>query len=260
MPEGDTIHHAARARRRRAGRAGTSRRSRPRTRAPARSLARAAGRPRRAVGGRPRQTPVHPLRGRPDAALAPAHDRQVGRLPPRRALAPRAPPGVAGHPHRRARGRAVRRPGAGADHRLAHPLRPPPGRPWPRRAGAGVRRAQVPRRACARTTRTRGIGDALLDQRNLAGIGNIWKAESCFLAGLDPWKPVAEVGDEEAAAAGADRPPADGRVRRARLAPGDAAWVYERAGRPCRRCGTLVRARGQGDDNRTTFWCPGCQR
>lgn len=106
--------------------------------------------------------------------------------------------------------------------------------------------------------RTRGIGEALLDQRNLAGIGNIWKAESCFLAGLDPWKPVSEVGDDELLLlVRTVRPLMAESAERGR--PGT-PWVYERAGRPCRRCGTLVRARGQGDDNRTTFWCPGCQR
>ena len=104
---------------------------------------------------------------------------------------------------------------------------------------------------------TRGIGEALLDQRNLAGIGNIWKSESCFGAGVDPWRRTAEVSDEEALAI----------VRAAReamlasiTAGNPAPWVYERTGRPCLRCGARVRARGQGDDNRTTYWCPGCQR
>jgi endonuclease-8 len=105
---------------------------------------------------------------------------------------------------------------------------------------------------------TRGIGDALLDQRNLCGIGNLWKAEACFLAGLDPWRPVSDVRDEEAlAAVRAVRPLMlrsghRGGHQRERL-------VFERAGRPCRRCGTKIRARGQGDDNRTTYWCPECQ-
>jgi endonuclease-8 len=105
---------------------------------------------------------------------------------------------------------------------------------------------------------TRGIGDALLDQQNLCGIGNLWKAEACFLAGLDPWRPLRRVTDEEAlAAVRAVRPlmlasaRGGGHVRE--------PWVFERAGRPCRRCGTRIRARGQGDDNRTTYWCPECQ-
>ena len=105
---------------------------------------------------------------------------------------------------------------------------------------------------------TRGIGDALLDQRNLCGIGNLWKSEACFLAGIDPWRPVSEVGDEEALRAiRAVRPlmltsgQGGGHVRD--------ALVFDRTGRPCRRCGTTIRARGQGDDNRTTYWCPECQ-
>jgi endonuclease VIII len=105
---------------------------------------------------------------------------------------------------------------------------------------------------------TRGIGDALLDQRNLCGIGNLWKSEACFLAGLDPWRPVAEVSDDEAlSAVRAVRPlmlrsgQGGGHVRD--------RMVFERHGEPCRRCGTTIRARGQGDDNRTTYWCPQCQ-
>jgi endonuclease-8 len=106
---------------------------------------------------------------------------------------------------------------------------------------------------------TRTIGDALLDQRTLAGIGNLWKVEGCFLAGVDPWRPTGEVSDEEALAiVRACRPrmqqsAADGMQNRWRT-------IYGAAGRPCPRCGTLVRRRAQGDDNRVTYWCPGCQR
>jgi endonuclease-8 len=105
---------------------------------------------------------------------------------------------------------------------------------------------------------TRGIGDALLDQRTLAGVGNIWKSESCFLAGVDPWRPLAEVTDEEALTVVREarremRLSADGRGYLREPA------VFERAGLPCPRCGTLVRARRQGDEGRTTYWCPGCQ-
>ena len=105
---------------------------------------------------------------------------------------------------------------------------------------------------------SRGIGEALLDQRNLSGIGNLWKSEACFIAGLDPWRPVGQLNDEQAlAAVHAVRPlmlrsaGGGGHVRE--------PWVFERHGRPCRRCGTTIRARGQGDDNRTTYWCPSCQ-
>jgi endonuclease VIII len=100
---------------------------------------------------------------------------------------------------------------------------------------------------------SRGLGEALLDQRNVCGIGNLWKAEACFLAGLDPWRPVGRVSDEEALV----------RPLMLRWAEGGGhgrePWVFERAGRPCTRCGTRIRARGQGDDNRTTYWCPECQ-
>ena len=105
---------------------------------------------------------------------------------------------------------------------------------------------------------TRGIGDALLDQRNVAGIGNIWKAEGCWEAAIDPWRPVAEITDDEARGIiDKVRPRMLVSARTGRM--GDDARVFRRNGRPCPRCGTIVLARGQGDDNRTTFWCPGCQ-
>ena len=104
----------------------------------------------------------------------------------------------------------------------------------------------------------RSIGEALLDQRNLAGIGNLWKSEACFDAGVDPWRRLEQVADAEAVAVV--------RAARNRMSePARQGWqergaqVYDRAGRPCRRCGVRIRARGQGEDNRTTFWCPGCQ-
>lgn len=115
----------------------------------------------------------------------------------------------------------------------------------------------------------RAIGDALLDQRTVAGVGNIWKAEGCFLAGIDPWRPLRSLSDAEALALVAALRPemrrsAAGRGRIETYRPRDRAawgtWVYRRAGLPCRRCSTPVRARGQGDDNRTTYWCAECQR
>ena len=106
---------------------------------------------------------------------------------------------------------------------------------------------------------TRGFGDALLDQRNLAGIGNIWKAEACWGAGVDPWRPVARVSDAEALAVVEAARPRMLESARGRGFP-DRVPIYDRAGRPCPRCATPIAARGQGDDNRTTFWCPGCQR
>ena len=106
---------------------------------------------------------------------------------------------------------------------------------------------------------TRGIGDALLDQRTIAGIGNMWKSEGCFLAGADPWRKLADVSDDEALAIVRGlKPLMEESVERGGRRP-EPAWVFERAGLPCRRCDTPIRARGQGDDNRTTYWCPRCQ-
>jgi len=106
---------------------------------------------------------------------------------------------------------------------------------------------------------TRPIGDALLDQRTVAGIGNIWKCEGCFLARIDPWRPTGAVSDEEALAImRALRPRMEQSAEHGHRAV--KREIYERAGRPCPRCGTPIRQRGQGDANRPTFWCPGCQR
>lgn len=122
----------------------------------------------------------------------------------------------------------------------------------------------------------RAIGEALLDQRNVAGIGNIWKSKGCFMVSIDPWRRVADVSDDELLAiARATRPEIRRSARRGgpttTYRPETAAgatsplgrragtWVYDRAGLPCRVCSTPVLARGQGDDNRTTYWCPACQ-
>jgi endonuclease-8 len=102
----------------------------------------------------------------------------------------------------------------------------------------------------------RTLGDALLDQHLVAGIGNIFKSEACFTARLDPWQRVADVPDEQLRhVAQAAHDLMHEAVEKGR---GDRA-VYKRAGRPCPRCGTKIRSRGQGDANRTTYWCPSCQ-
>jgi endonuclease-8 len=129
--------------------------------------------------------------------------------------------------------------------------------------GPDVLAAEFDDARCLRRLReddpTRAVGDALLDQRIVAGIGNIWKAEGCWGAGLDPWRPLREVADEEFLAVISNVRP---RMLRAVAAPHKDTTdrdVYGRGGRPCPRCGTAIRARGQGDDNRTSYWCPGCQ-
>jgi endonuclease VIII len=107
--------------------------------------------------------------------------------------------------------------------------------------------------------RTRPIGDALLDQRTVAGIGNVWKSECCFAVGVDPWRNAGDMSDEEAI--GLAIFARDHMQISARDGVGARpANVYGRAGRPCPRCGTAIRARGQGEGNRLTYWCPDCQR
>jgi endonuclease VIII len=105
----------------------------------------------------------------------------------------------------------------------------------------------------------RTLGDALLDQRVIAGIGNVWKSESCFAAGVSPWRELRTLGDDEALAIAAF---AHERMTRSAALDGFSTRpraVYGRAGSPCERCRTPIRSHGQGDDNRTTYWCPGCQ-
>jgi endonuclease-8 len=107
-----------------------------------------------------------------------------------------------------------------------------------------------------RAARDRSLGDALLDQRLVAGIGNIFKSEACFTARLDPWQLIGGLSDEQLLGAihAAHDLMADaveqGRHPRA---------VYRRACQPCPACGTPIRSQGQGDANRTTYWCPACQ-
>ncbi len=107
-----------------------------------------------------------------------------------------------------------------------------------------------------RSAGDRPLGEALQDQRLVAGIGNMWMAEALWEIRVSPWLRVGEATDETLATAlGTAR-----RLMRAALAAGRPGRnVYRRAGRPCVRCGTVVRSRGQGDENRTAYWCPGCQ-
>jgi endonuclease-8 len=103
----------------------------------------------------------------------------------------------------------------------------------------------------------RQVGDALLDQKLVSGIGNMWKAECLWDVRLSPWRPLANVRDDDlravleaahrmmSAGLGGARP-----LRR----------IYRRAARPCPRCGTPIRSHPQGDDARIAYWCPECQQ
>jgi endonuclease VIII len=109
------------------------------------------------------------------------------------------------------------------------------------------------------------IGEALLDQRNLAGIGNVYRAELCFIAGLDPHKPVSDVPDLSRLVARAHALLVANRDRFDRITTGDRRagrrlWVYRRRG-PCLRCGTPIATGELGPEGqtRTVWWCPHCQ-
>ncbi len=115
---------------------------------------------------------------------------------------------------------------------------------------------------------SRPIAAALLDQRNLAGLGNLWVNECCFLRGYGPWLPVGGLDLPatvrlaarmlRASAFGRSSAQATTGIARA----GEDHWVYGRTGEPCRRCGTPIRnvAEVPGDaERRHTWWCPHCQ-
>jgi endonuclease VIII len=102
----------------------------------------------------------------------------------------------------------------------------------------------------------RAIGEALLDQRLVAGIGNVWKAESLWRARVSPWRRLEDVSDDELRRGLAEA----ARLMRRSVARGyEERAIYRAAGRPCPRCRTLIESWGQGDDNRTAYWCPTCQ-
>jgi endonuclease-8 len=104
------------------------------------------------------------------------------------------------------------------------------------------------------TNQTRELGDALLDQRFVAGIGNMWKAEVLWEVKLSPWSRLRELSDDELRSA----VDTAARLMRGGVETGRPARnVYRR--RVCPRCGGRISSRGQGDENRTTYWCPACQ-
>ena len=121
---------------------------------------------------------------------------------------------------------------------------------------------------------TSAVADVLLDQRVLAGVGNVLKSEILFVAGVHPFTRVETLDDEAVAhvldvsrrlmkmnvepssASGAQR----GRHTTGRMNPFETLWVYGRGGQPCRTCGSRIRSRKTGSDARLTYWCPTCQR
>ena len=106
---------------------------------------------------------------------------------------------------------------------------------------------------------TRPIGDALLDQRTVAGLGTVWRSEGCFAAALDPTRPAGTVSEAQALAAVEAVRPRMARSAREGFQERD-LQVYGRDGRPCPRCSTTIVRRGLGDDNRPSYSCPACQR
>ncbi len=113
----------------------------------------------------------------------------------------------------------------------------------------------------------RPVGEALLDQRNLAGIGNVYKCELCFLRGVTPWTAMGEVPGPERMVALARRLLDANKARYGHITTGDTRrgrthWVYGRGAEPCRRCGTPIRRAdaGPAGEERVTYWCPHCQK
>ena len=127
--------------------------------------------------------------------------------------------------------------------------------------------------------RTQGgleVGIALLKQSVIAGLGNVYKSEVCFACGVNPFQLISELQTEEVGclantarkfllanvseASGGQMMTYTGLRRTTERANhNERLWVYGRRGEPCRKCGTPIQSRKQGEDARTTFWCPQCQ-
>jgi endonuclease VIII len=117
-----------------------------------------------------------------------------------------------------------------------------------------------------RSAPARPAGEALIDQRNLAGLGTFYRAEALFLRGVNPWQPVGSIGDLRGLVDLSQRLIDDNKERSGQVttgnpARGQEAWVYGRGGSPCRRCGTPIRRAnlGAAPQDRLIFWCPHCQ-
>jgi endonuclease VIII len=135
---------------------------------------------------------------------------------------------------------------------------------------ASFDRAGAVRRVAARAGEA--IGDVLLDQRVMAGIGNVLKSEILFVSGVDPFRPAGTLSAAELGrivdvalelmamnARGTQGFPRAGRQTTRSMNPNAKLWVYGRSGQQCRRCGTVIQARKTGLDARLTYWCSRCQ-
>ena len=100
------------------------------------------------------------------------------------------------------------------------------------------------------------VGDVILDQRVIAGIGNVIRNEACFRARVSPWRRVADLEPDEALRVVKE---SQWVMRRALATGRRPSTIYKPPGRRCPRCGGEVSSRGQGDANRTAYWCPRCQ-
>jgi endonuclease VIII len=101
------------------------------------------------------------------------------------------------------------------------------------------------------------LGEALLDQRLVAGIGNLWRAEALWRAQISPWRNLGDLSEEELRAVLTE---AAQLMRRSLDSGLRQRAVYRQVGKPCPRCGTPIKSRGQGDANRIAYWCPECQK
>lgn len=113
----------------------------------------------------------------------------------------------------------------------------------------------------------RPVAEALLDQRDVAGLGTIYTTETLFLSGVDPWRPVGDVENLDALVRRGRRLLEANKSKLDQVTTGDSRpgrqlWAYGRTRRPCRRCGTPIKTGHQGPpgQERLRFWCPGCQK
>ena len=138
---------------------------------------------------------------------------------------------------------------------------------WLSQLGPDLLASRFDGRACASRMKLhakRAIGEVLLDQSVICGIGNVYKSEMLFLAGIHPFRQVGDVGDEALVALLESTRQSmlrnlSGYPRRTRFREGPGLWVYDRRGERCLRCGERIERRHQGELPRSSYWCPTCQ-